>query len=384
VVAFRDTHRAESLESVAKEFTKAWGTALLTGATDKQVFDTLVGPLCDTSVSVQSIHPMGCTQGKGPEGMWAKLMRDHKALAGGQPAGPVKLLLAGANDSDDTAFVMLELPPMSAKPKVAGVMDASGPSAASDTSYMLLKVEMLLDDTVRRVTSVMERGQLAGGFDLPVAQQAMAGDKAHHQQGCPKTPVFPTHMIMPWARQSAKTPGAPCPDMVQRVEESLKSWVKARCSGQNTREMMKAAGCTDDFQLFDGYGLMPMMCDVVADAKPETAVQTASMRSCVLRGNQVADLLDACKGVYEIDAHVVDYAVSVNEAAGFVHWKGTHRNKKTGETLEVEGMEVDLFEPSSGALRAVYLFGDALDNEGKQLLEEMARVANEAAQPGRA
>lgn len=359
IVAFRDTHRAETLESVTKEFSHGWSQGLCGGVTHHtlEVFE----PMCDPSLEVRSVHPMGCSSCKGVEALSAKLARDFKALSGAAVKDEVKVLLTGSNDASDISFCLLQLPPM-AKPA-----EGAPASAAHDPSYMLLKMDWLLDDTVRRVTSVIERGQLAGGFDLPIKQKQMDASKKLQQIGCTQTPQFPTHLITPWAVHAEGTrPGAPCPDMVEKVQKALGSWVAARSSQHSATDMMAQAGCTNDFQMFDGYGLMPMMCEVASANVGETGGN-----SCMLRKEQVQNVLDAVKKVYDVECRVVDCAVSLNEAAGFVHWKATHRNKQTGNTFDVEGMEVDLFEPSTGALRAVYLFGDALDFENQLISQEM-------------
>jgi hypothetical protein len=99
--------------------------------------------------------------------------------------------LVGANDASDTAFCLLELPFKT---------DEDGPT------YLLLKLDIMLDDTVRRVQNVAERGQLAGGFEAPQKVMQAHAEALSKGQEPPIicTPEFPVDLIKPWAHISMK------------------------------------------------------------------------------------------------------------------------------------------------------------------------------------
>jgi hypothetical protein len=187
---------------------------------------------------------------QGIEALQAKLMRDHHALAAAlAPPGhadhdaSVSPILAAANESTDTAFCLIRLPF----------------SSGNSERLLLLKLDLLLDDTVRRVLAVTERGHAVDGLQIP-QQPAKSTSSASHSEassseassgmdemeepphmargdepwgaaaaggsthatvaagaevpggGVPGpghcTPQFPTHMLQPWAGDSTAT-GAP-------------------------------------------------------------------------------------------------------------------------------------------------------------------------------
>jgi len=345
VVAFRDVHRAEQLEGVARDFSTAWVSALYSGLTP-HTLDKLE-QLIDPDAVVKSAHPMGCTRHKGLDAVRTKLQRDHQALSKAgvkeQQAGDVKVVLVGSNDASDTAYCLLQLPAM---------------GKDADPNMLLLKMDIMNDDSTRRVTSVDERGHLAGGF--AELGKAMSSDEMHKKQdGC--LPHFPSELIKPWANTDANQG-----DVMQKVQQRLEAWARARASCCNEDERLQQAGCTSDFKLLDAFGMLPFQTPVQGGG------QLSDTNHCELGLKQVAEVFKAVKDKYDVEVTLVDSAVCMKEAAAFTHWKATHHNKKDNTTWDVEGMEVNIMDPSTGGLKAVYLFRDALDSDEMQKFTKQA------------
>ncbi|KAG2430663.1 hypothetical protein HYH02_013661 [Chlamydomonas schloesseri] len=154
VVAFRDAHRAQVLLDTATEFCRAWMAGRMEGPSERVL--SYIAPLVSDDVEVEVHGLMSHCCDKGLEGM-ARLL----APEGHRPAGLAlkhwHCRVCAANEDGDVVFCLLEL-------------RAEDEAGRHRSCYQVLKLDMLLDETARRITRVLERGQwdVAGDGTTPL------------------------------------------------------------------------------------------------------------------------------------------------------------------------------------------------------------------------
>jgi len=111
----------------------------------------------------------------------------------------------------------------------------------------------------------------------------------------------------------------------------------------------------DGFKMFDAYGQLPLRHGKSGDS--HTSIKTA-----VLNGvDETLDAITATKEAYKTQEDLVDWAISSETAAGFSHWQSRMGESTKGDNeWDMEGMEVNIFDPSSGRISGVYVWRDSL------------------------
>jgi hypothetical protein len=104
--------------------------------------------------------------------------------------------------------------------------------------------------------------------------------------------------------------------------------------------------------------VLPVLCD------PKRRGQSDS---CVVKYDQVKDIIKSTKERYDIKCKMIDQAVSMDKNAGFTHWRSRIVNKENKEVFEIETLEVELFGPD-GRIKDIWMFRDPMDHE-KRMLE---------------
>lgn len=359
----KEGHRTQQLVDLAKEWGQAFAMGVCAGPTPA-VMEALA-ELTDTYATVTSVHPLGRVAHVGMEGMAAKLEVEHDALAkvaaavtGKPSAHTPRVAVAAADENADVAFTLLELP------RADGV-----------TAYSLLKFDMMLDDTARRVAAVTERQHIGGAV-------VGKGD------GTP-TPLgtnFPMRRLKPWAHPAS-------PKARDTAAEAMRAWCAARSNSgptatTNADALLRPLTDVAHLRMYDAYGVLPVICDpkgaldiddeddaspvdrphpADAEAKAKAATAPSAYQECIVGFNQILDIIGTTQMGFNVQCEVVDMAVCQDMAAGFLHWRTQLTNKATGEKGELQGLEVDLFDPETGKLNAIYLYRDPMEFEEKML-----------------
>ncbi|KAG2438495.1 hypothetical protein HXX76_005046 [Chlamydomonas incerta] len=306
VVAFRDAHRAQVLLDTATEFCRAWMAGRMEGPTARVLQH--LGPLVSDDVGVEVHGLLTHCADRGLDGM-ARLLAPEQRPAGLQ-LRHWHCRVCAANEDTDVVFCLLEL-------------RAEDEQGRHRSCYQVLKLDMLLDDTSRRVTRVLERGQwdVAGDGTTPLLLAHAAAHEAEYAGAQPDLQDggsssggsseseehererraiggkgkegkegkegeegaetqqrhrrhrsaawggqvmgsdFPVERIQPHSQVAQFTRGLD----PAALKEVSRAWCAARCSspggGGLQREALDAL-LSPDFRLWDAYGLLPLVCRV--------------------------------------------------------------------------------------------------------------------------
>ncbi|KXZ52175.1 hypothetical protein GPECTOR_10g804 [Gonium pectorale] len=419
VVAFRDAHRAEQLLDTAREFVGYWMLGRQEGPTSRVMagMAPLLAQDCTAELHGLLLH----TVDQGPDGIARLLSGEHR------PAGLTlkhwHSRVCAANEDTDTVFCLVE-------------MRAEDAEGTPRSCYQLLKLELMLDDTVRRVTHLLERGQWdcvgdgltplllaeaeeAGPAAITAAEQqpAGAGGAQEGQRSRPRRvrstraggdvvgSDLPVERIATQSQIARYTRGL-SPDALRDIS---RVWCAARCSGTDARGLLEPR-LAPDFRLWDAYGLLPLVCSIKDRPADQAAAAAASTLEaagpspsgftmammmggggCVAPREAVFDILENAKAEYDVQVTPLDLAVSYTHNVVFCHWKTVMKPKQPGAAaqgaagealpLEQEGVEVDIFN-SEGLLSDVWMFRDALDFEKHMMMARRQQLAQHTAQHG--
>jgi hypothetical protein len=239
-----------------------------------------------------------------------------------------RILATAACSQDDTFFALIEY---KYKSKLLG-------DGRVDTGYKIMEFDCMYDDTVLKVMRIHERNSLAPDDISGIASL----DSAHSAVAA--TP-FPEGDL-------AAYPGGL---NNETVLANSRAWCQARSSGQPEDILDKALD--PSFRLWDGFGVLPVLCDPARRAQPD---------ACCVRYESVKDIIRSTKERYDIKCKLIDNAVSLDTNVGFTHWRSRVVNKATKAAFEIEAIEVDVFGPD-GRLKDVWMFRDPMDVEVERL-----------------
>lgn len=314
VVAFRDEHRAQILTETAREFLHAYNRGVEAGPEAAMpALQSVTDP--NIHVLVDSIGHR--VSGYGSDALKQMIAEGHKG-AEADKAQKLREVICAANDEEDCVFCLLE----TKYPKAAG--------------YQVVKLDVLLDETARRVESLRMRGQQTPSAAEKLARPSEAGYDLH-----PFTP-FPFDHVEKRSAQEMD------PSKMQNVSQG---WCDARSSGKS--EDVLDGILAPDFKLWDAYGVLPVLCDPAKRAQPD---------ACVVPRAAIKDIVRSMKDRYHISCDLQESAFSTDNNVGFTHWISHITNKQTGEEFKVDGMEVEIYD-RDGKLRDIWLFRDPMDFE---------------------
>ncbi|KAJ9505909.1 hypothetical protein QJQ45_002777 [Haematococcus lacustris] len=388
VRAFRDSQRTKQLVGVAREFATAWATCSLKGPSGTPLAN--LKQLCDHSVVLHSAHPLGCTSAKGPDAVAAKLGTDFdtyfKSLSSDASNPDDAVLAVAVNETRDIAFALLHLPL------------AKDGSQEQQHAHVVLKMDVMLDDSSREVTSVLERGLLPTALkgatpsssgtitpatapgsatheELDKGAQVLYERGSKHKEGegleC-QAPVkpFPHSFMKPWAGEAgssekeglekgasySRPPAEQAEaDPTVKAAKVMKEWTMAWDSSTDAATVLSKNGIleSDSVHWFDAYGQKPPMHHYDPNAPHEHGDVACGQA-------EVLDAIQSTKESYEVKQDLVDWAVSSEYAIGFTHWSSHLKSKKSDASWEMDGIEALLMDPSSGKLLSVYTWQDVM------------------------
>lgn len=325
VVAFRDTHREETVVGVGSEVLHAW----IKGVQKVQSPHATFSQDCDTCVTYKKDQVLLSEQGRGVPFLLSHIERESQKM----DVVNYRILATAACPHDDTFFALVE---MTYRKK------AEGEEPTEFTTMKLFEMDMLVDDTVRRVTAIHEWGQL-DRVDMQTLAPEMCGTLA-----C-GPPSFPESDMKPYP--SNLKPGV--------VMDTSRKWCKARTSGKS--EDVLDSILHPSFRLWDAYGMLPVLCD---------PTRTIDEGVCIVPFENVKDIIKQTKERYDIDCHLIDNAVSMSSNVAFAHWRSHITNRETEEAFTVDGVEVELFD-DDGRIKDIFLFRDPMDTERSMLQGKM-------------
>lgn len=333
IIAFRDVQRAHQLMDTAQEFADLWVRGKLDGPLPEIIHG--LDPLVDESFRAISMSPTELKEHKGLEGLKAKLQSDVSDVR----FGKYRTVASACNDDDDVAYALMEVT----------FVDEQGEERKG---FQIWKMDVMLDDSVKRITAVTERGMLD-----PRGIAGVAGRQAA---------AFPLDSLS----------GSQNLDR-EKAREAIQAWCLARTAGEN-EESVLGPHLASDFKLWDVSGSLPGLWaaergQTSSNASTE-ANEKANADSCALNKMGTMDFIKKGKENYEMQTVLVDTAVSTDKNVGFSHWRSTVKPKsgKGGEG-KVEGMEVVIYNPQ-GQIQGMWMFRDLMDFERSMLKTDDAKI----------
>ncbi|EFJ52808.1 hypothetical protein VOLCADRAFT_86155 [Volvox carteri f. nagariensis] len=309
VLAFRDVHRAQQLLETATEFVGYWMLGRQEGPTGRVMEGLTQMAASDVRADIHGLlvhtHEMGI------DGLARLLSSEHR------PAG-LSLKhwhsrVCAANEDTDTVFCLVE-------------MRAEDEEGHPRSCYQVLKLDLLLDDTCRRVTALLERGQWdSAGDDLtplllaPMIEREEKEEEAqqeeeemvrkerkqggareqghgdghhgHHSQrvrdhatragGEVVGSDLPVERIVTQSQVARYTKGLD----PEKLRNAARAWCAARSSGTDPRVILEPL-LAPEFRLWDAYGLLPLVCSVGDRAAGQQAAAAAAGYAAAAGGPQ--------------------------------------------------------------------------------------------------
>lgn len=327
IIAFRDAHRAQLLKDTADEFTKLWIRGKLNG-TNPEMMKALDGLIDSNTFRAVTMTPTRVKEQKGANGLRIKLETDNANLR----FGTYKPIFTACNDDDDVAYALIEV----------NFVDEQ---SQNRKGYQIWKLDIMLDDSVRRVTAVTERGMLdPRGLAGPVGQQAAS---------------FPLDLI------TEKELDRP------KALDAIQSWCRARSSSESEEAVLRPH-LAPDFKLWDVSGSLPGLWASERGnfnvGASDAANAKANVDSCALDKIGTLAFIKSGKDNYDMQTTLVDTAVSTTHNIGFTHWRSSLKGKngETGKDSKVEGMEIEIYS-TEGQLKGIWMFRDVMDFERAML-----------------
>uniref|UniRef100_A0A383VV95 Uncharacterized protein n=1 Tax=Tetradesmus obliquus TaxID=3088 RepID=A0A383VV95_TETOB len=321
VVAYRDAHREEKICSLGSEVVNSWFKGIAMGP---EAAREALQADCDTTVAYRSHQVLRHHKGQGLDYLLKRINVGHEKM----DLVSHRILATAACSLDDTFFALVEY---KYKSKVLG-------DPRVNVGYKIMEMDVMYDDTCLKVMGLHERSSLS-----PEDVSVIASLDSAHNAG--NATPFPEDDL-------ADYPGGLNNEIVLA---NSRAWCQARSSGQP--ESVLDRTLDPSFRLWDAYGVLPVLCDPSRRGKVD---------ACVVKYDQVKDIIASTKDRYDIKCKLIDNAVSLNKNVGFTHWRSRIVNKDTKAAFEIEAVEVDLFG-ADGRLKDIWMFRDPMDVEIEML-----------------
>lgn len=325
VVAYRDLHREEKICALGKEVVNAWFKGIKEGpeAARHALSDDV-----DNTVTYRSNQVLRNHHGQGVDYLCRRIGYKHDQM---DLLGHT-IIATAACSQDDTFFALIKYEYRS---KVLG-------DGRTCVGYKLMEMDVLYDETALRVLGIHERNSLAPDDLTPLASI----DTAHAVTAA--TP-FPEDDLSSYPKSLSD----------EVVLAHSRAWCQARSTGQPEAILDKVLD--PSFRLWDGYGVLPVLCDPERRGKDD---------ACCVHYGQVKEIIRSTKQRYDIKCKLIDNAVALDRNVGFTHWRSRISPKAGGAPFDIEAIEVELFG-TDGRIKDIWMFRDPMDVE-KQMLQSGA------------
>ncbi|MEW5319465.1 MAG: hypothetical protein WDW38_010615 [Sanguina aurantia] len=327
-------HRYETLSSTAEEFMGGWLKALTSGP-DEETMKKLDG-LLDTGVKLHTGGGLsGVHQFQGvPE--VKKHLESERARYGGGLTHTTRVL--GANEDTDVVFLMIESKPSS-------MTDHTSPFIE------VLKLDIMLDDGTRKISSITSRRHLSSSELAKLAGGNPMG----------KVLTAPSPMRLVESRQEGVTP--------EMIGDFAHAYCDARTSASADRHEL-AVHLDNVFEMYDPLGLVPLL------KSSDEVTDEAKAHAGIVGKDLLLERMGKMLKRYDVETCLRDTATSRDSNVGFVHWYAQVTTKSPsleieglpgvdegdGQCFVVEGLDVVIFD-KEGGVRAVWGFRDPMDWE---------------------
>eukprot|EP00882_Tetradesmus_deserticola_P000474 GHRQ01000520.1.p1 GENE.GHRQ01000520.1~~GHRQ01000520.1.p1 ORF type:complete len:371 (+),score=163.02 GHRQ01000520.1:352-1464(+) len=321
VVAYRDVHREEKICGLGSEVVNAWFKGIKMGP--EAARDALRADV-DSTVAYSSHQVLRHHKGQGLDYVLQRIAVGHEMM----DLVSHRILATAACSLDDTFFALVEY---KYKSKVLG-------DERINVGYSVMEMDVMYDDTCLKVMALAERSSLS-----PDDVAGLASLDSTHRAG--NATHFPEGDLADYPAGLAD----------EALLANSRAWCLARSSGHP--ESVLDSALDPSFRLWDAYGVLPVLCD--PDRRGE-------VDACVVKYDQVQDVIRSTKDRYDLKCKVIDSAVSLTKNVGFTHWFSRAVNKDTKAVSEIEAVEVDVFG-ADGRLKDIWMFRDPIDVEIEML-----------------